>query len=63
MADTPPGLDGVASVTVRIPGFEDVTIVGKILNLSLSMSNIDVSPPTEIVEPPVKFPPRFPSAT
>ena len=49
---------------VRIPGAEDVTIVGKVLNLSVvspvvptsigSMANIDASPPIEIVEPPAE---------
>ena len=63
-ADTLPGLYEVASVTVRIPGSEGVTIVGQVLNPSLvspvilvsigSMANIDVSPPTETVKPPVE---------
>ena len=55
----------MALVTVRIPGSEDVTIVGKVFNPSLvapvipvslgSMVNIDVGPPAEFVEPPVEM--------
>ena len=50
----------MASVTVRIPGSEDVTVVGKVFNLSDvspvipmaigSMMNIDMSPPIEMIE-------------
>ena len=64
-ADTPPGLDSLASVTVRTPVSEEVTIVGKVLNLSVvlpdipmsigSMANIDLRSPIEIVEPPVEL--------
>ena len=54
----------MASVTVRIPGSEDVTIAGKVWGPSLvspvipvsigSVANIDVEPPAEYVEPPVE---------
>ena len=55
----------MASVTVRIPGSEDLTIVGKVLGPSLvapvipvsngSVANIDVEPPAEYVEPLVEL--------
>ena len=55
----------MTSVTVRIPGSEEVTIVGKVLNLWVvspvipmsigSMANIVTSPLIEIVEPPAEL--------
>ena len=73
-ADTPPlGFYEMASVTVRIPGSEEVTIVGKVLNLSVvspvmpmsigSVANLDTSPLIDIVEPHAELSVEIPSAT
>ena len=57
-ADSPPGLEReVASVTVRIPGSENVTIVGQVMDLFLLAPIIPVSIDSVaniVVEPPMK---------
>jgi hypothetical protein len=51
---SPPGFEEFATVTMRIPGSEDVTIVGKVLNLSVVSPVMPVSigsPVVSVAEP------------